>query len=121
MIRLKAGSMDFEGVLLGDSLVHLEGSRGFVFDGYAQSARLDVADCYYPCDPGETVSIYAIASGNDLPGIASLDGRESVDVGGMSSLNQLWFEITGQFKIPRLGTDEKAVTAWQVVGVFCHG
>jgi hypothetical protein len=122
MIRLDAGSMDFEQILLGDSAVHLEGSRGFVFDGYATLARLDAVDCYYPCDPVETVSIYATAVGNDLQGIASLDGREYVDVGGMSSLNQMRFEITGRFRIPRLGTrDEKTLTVrGKIAAVFCH-
>lgn len=121
-IRLRSGTIDFPDVFTGDGPVHLVGNRGFTFTGYAELARLDAVDCAFPCDPGQTVSIYASASGNDLPGIATLDGREYVDVGGLTSNSFLTFAVTGRFTIPRLGTrDEKAVTVrGAVTGMFCH-
>jgi hypothetical protein len=120
-IPLRAGSIDYPDVLSGDGLVHLQG-RDFVFDGWAQSSRLDAADCAFPCSPGETVSLYATASGNDLPGIATWRGTEYADIGSLTSPNQMVFQITGKMSLPRIGrasTKTRTVRA-KFAGTFYH-
>jgi hypothetical protein len=120
-IRLRAGSIDFPNVLAGDGPVHLEG-RDFVFDGYAQSARLDAVDCAFPCSPGETVSLLATASGNDLPGVVTWKGTEYTDVGSLVSPNQMTFLITGRMTLPRIGRDATKTKTVRVkfTGSFYH-
>ena len=66
-IPLRAGSIDFPDVLAGEGSVHLVG-RKFVFDGFAQSSRIDAVDCAFPCQPGQTVSLFATATATTCPG-----------------------------------------------------
>jgi hypothetical protein len=116
-IPLRAGSIDYQDILLGDGPVHLEG-RDFSFDGWAELSRLDAADCAFPCSPGETLSLYATASGNDLPGFAVWRGTEYPDVGSLVGPNQLSFELRGRMRLPRFG---KATTKIRTVPVRFSG
>lgn len=120
-IRLRAGSMAFPDPPLGGP-VHLEGSRGFSFEGWSGFGRLDFMDCYYGCDAGESVSIGLSINGNDLPGVVELDGFDYPDCGGMDSWDQLEIEIDGKLRIPRLGDKETKVvsTRGTLTGSFTH-
>lgn len=120
-IPLRAGSIDFDSVVLGDGPVHLEG-RNFTFDGYAESALLAAADCAFPCSPGETLSVNAVASGNDLPGIATFHGIEYADVGSPIGPNQMQVNITGQTTLPRFGnkTEKTKTVKVKITGLFSH-
>lgn len=100
-INIRSVSMDFEDPLMGGSYVELSGSRDFSFDGYAQNAFLESADCAFGCDAGESVSLGLHVSGNDLPGVAELGGIDYTDVGGPSSLEQLSLVVTGHAIVPR--------------------
>ena len=59
-------------------------------------ARLDAADCSFPCQPRETVSLFATVVGNDLPGVVELGDQTFTDVGGLVSLSSMSLTITGQ-------------------------
>jgi len=108
--------------MLGDGPVLLSGSRQFQFSGFAFLARLDAADCVFVCSPGETVSLGSEASGNDLPGIASLDGEEFTDMGDMNSWNQLSIRFSGLTKLPAIGrrTERTMSVPVSFEGVFTH-
>jgi hypothetical protein len=122
-INLRSGTLDFESVLFGDGPVHLEGNRRFVFDGYAQNARLDAADCAFGCAPGERVSLFATVVGNDLPGVATLGDETFDDVGGALSWESLSLTIQGFAKVPRLGrrSVKTQVVPVRLSGSFYHG
>ncbi len=62
-IPLRAGSIEYQDIWLGTALLHLEG-RNFTFDGWAELSPLGAVDCTFPCSPGETLSLYATASGS---------------------------------------------------------
>jgi hypothetical protein len=122
-VKLRSGTLDFESVLVGDGPVHLEGNRHFTFDGYAQNARLDAADCAFGCDPGERVSLFATVEGNHLPGLATLGDETFNDVGGMLSWESLSLTITGFATVPRLGRRpvKTQVVPVRLIGSFYHG
>jgi len=121
-IRLNGGSLVFESILAGDSAVNLTGSRGFSFEGHAQSAYLEAADCVFECDIGETYSVGMIVSGNDLPGVAELGAIDYVDVGGVNSWNTLVLTVSGTAKVPRMGAVDTKVQTVPVTfgGQFYH-
>jgi hypothetical protein len=108
-------------VFMGDSPVHLEG-RHFTFDGRATNARLDAVDCGFPCDERETVSLYAIVNGNDLPGFATFRGVDYPDVGSMTGPNQMQLVIKGRIKLPRIRDMATATNTAlvRVRGFFVH-
>jgi hypothetical protein len=123
MIRLSSGSLTVPDLAYGNGPIHLEGSRGFSFEGYAGLGVLDVTDCYFGCDPGETISVGAYYGGSDLPGVAELTGTAYPDVGAPNSYEQLEVKIQGQGTIPRLGrVDAKTLNVrGTVTGTFYHG
>ena len=102
-INVRSGSADYDDLMFGEGPVLLSGSRQFSFSGFAFLARLDAVDCVFPCAPGETVSLGSEASGNDLPGIASLEGTDYTDMGDLNSWNQLLIRFTGLTKLPAIG------------------
>jgi hypothetical protein len=107
-IRLREGSIEFQSLLLSDAAVHLEG-RDFSFEGFAQLARLDAAECVFACDPDEVVSLFMTVSGNDLPGVVTWEGTEYTDVGSLISPNQMNLRIVGQMRLPhRLGMGRRS-------------
>ena len=108
--RLTAGTMEFPGILAGDGSVYLERQGVFTFDGRAMFARLDIADCVYGCDPGQTTSLYMRAVGNDLPGVATLRGVTYTDVGGLMSSESLDIEVVGTMRVPRRGRSDERTT-----------
>ena len=121
-INVRSGSADYDDLMLGDGPVLLSGSRQFSFSGFAFLARLDAVDCVFPCAPGETVSLGSEASGNDLPGIASLEGTDYTDMGDMNSWNQLSIRFTGLTQLPAIGRRlERTFTApVSFEGTFIH-
>jgi hypothetical protein len=120
-VRLRSGTLDFESLLSGDGPVHLE-ARGFSFDGFAQTARLDAADCVFPCEPQETFSLFATVGGNDLPGVAIMGDKEWVDVGSLLTPDFMSITITGKGVVPLLGTVTEKIRRYRVklVGQFVH-
>ena len=121
-IHVRRGTLDFESVVVGDGPVHLEGDRHFSFDGFAQLARLDAADCSFPCEPRETVSLFATVVGNDLPGVVELGDQTFTDVGGLVSLSSMSLTITGQGTVPLMGKASTKIKSYPVklVGEFVH-
>jgi hypothetical protein len=122
-IWLRSGSLTFDHVLMGGSTVQLVGNHGFSFEGGAQNAFLQAADCAFECDIGEKYSLGMIVSGNDLPGVAELGTHDFVDVGGLSSLNQLTLTFSGEATVPRGKlVDSKKVQREPVTvgGIFTH-
>jgi hypothetical protein len=122
-VNLRSGSMDFEDPMIGDSAVHMTGSRGWDFEGYAESAWLEAADCAFGCDAGEVISVGLHSSGNDLPGVAELGSQDFYDVGDPSSLAQLDLLVTGQATVPHFSRNVlkriQRVSA-ALTGVFWH-
>jgi hypothetical protein len=98
-INLTGGTIDFPSVVVGDGPVLLLGDRGFTFDGRAELARLGAAACLI-CVPGSTINLDAIVSGNDLPGVATLDGKSFRDVGGLNSWESMTISIDGEMIAP---------------------
>ena len=121
-IKLTSGSIDYADVLVGDGPVHLVGDRGFTFDGFAFLSPLGAADCAFPCDAGEKISLKASASSNDLPGDATLDGVSYTLIGDPSSPDQMSFDITGEARLPPFGTSSTAtlVAPVKFTGTFVH-
>jgi hypothetical protein len=120
-INLVSGSIDYANLIVGDGSVHFVGDRGFMFDGFAQLSPLGAAGCN-PCNPGSTISLHASASGNDLPGDATLDGTSYSDVGGPNSPESLSFNITGQVIAPPIGQSSTEILVVPVAftGTFIH-
>jgi hypothetical protein len=121
-IKLTSGSIDYADVLIGDGSVHFVGDRGFTFDGFAFLSPLGAADCAFPCDAAEKISLSASASGNDVPGDATLDGVSYTLIGDLSSPDQLSFNITGDARLPPFGASSTAtlVAPVKFTGTFVH-
>ena len=121
-INLKGGSIDYADVLVGDGPVHFVGDRGFTFDGFAFLSPLGAADCAFPCDAGEKISLNASASSNDLPGDATLDGVSYTLIGDPNSPEQISFNITGEARLPAFGASstETLVVPVKFTGSFVH-
>ena len=83
---------------MGDGPVLLLGDRGFSFDGSAQLAALGAGFC--PCVPGSTINLDAMVSGNDLQGVATLDGKSFTDLGEPNSLQSMTISIDGEMIAP---------------------
>jgi hypothetical protein len=120
-INLVSGSIDYPNLTVGDGTVHFVGDRGFTFDGAALLSPLGAAGCN-PCNPGSTISLHASASGNDLPGEATLDGTSYSDVGGLTSPESLSFDINGQVVAPPIGQSSTEILVVPVAfgGTFIH-
>ncbi len=97
-IRLQAGTLGFDNVLWGNGPIHLEG-RDFTFDGFSRSARLNAADCAFPCEPRELMSLYMQVNGLDISGTVTYQGTTYTDLG--LDYDGLWLEITGDIRVPR--------------------
>jgi hypothetical protein len=102
-IQLNSGSLLCTNLLFCDfPAIHLTGDRAFSFEGVGADARVDAADCALDdCDAGETYSLFMTVNGNDLGGVAELDGVTYTDVGGLSSPNQMTLTMTGFARVPR--------------------
>ena len=121
-IHLSSGSIDYPNLLSGDGTVHLVGDRGFTFDGGALVSPLGAARCVSPCSPGITISLSASASGNDLPGNATLDGISYTNIGDPNSPESMSFNITGEVIAPPFGPSSTEVLVAPVTfrGTFTH-
>jgi hypothetical protein len=102
-IRVTAGSLDFDGF---SGPLTITGDRGFSFSSFvdAVGGAVDFAfgGCGGPCDPETTLSLGAFWSGNDLLGVATLDGRRFDDVGSLSSDVAAQVRFTGTMAVPLL-------------------
>jgi hypothetical protein len=121
-INLTSGSIDYANVLAGDGPVHFVGDRGFTFDGFAFLSSLGAADCAFPCDAGEKISLSASASSNDLPGDATLDSVSHALIGDPNTPEQMSFDITGEARLPEFGASSTTTLVVPVnfTGTFVH-
>jgi len=118
-IHLTGGSIDYPDVVIGDGFVHLIGDRGYTFDGGALLSPLGASACNL-CAPGTQISVSASASGNDLPGNATLDGVSYSGIGDPNSPESMSFQIAGQLVVPPLGPATTVTTPITITGIFVH-
>jgi hypothetical protein len=98
-ILITRGSFTFDSGTFGR--LTIAGNRGFSFDGGAEFGAVDfTSSCGGRCDPGSGFSLGAFWVGNDLPGIATIDGRRFDDVGGLNSDTAAQVRFTGTMLVP---------------------
>lgn len=110
-----SGTVGFIG-LVGDrgfSLASVVSTTGGVFNPAMQ--------CLAPCAPGDSLSLLATWSGNDLPAVATLDGNVYTDVGGLASPNSALVRFDGTAILPALTTPFALVMSpFTFTGLFIH-
>lgn len=101
----------------------LRGSRGFRFEGRTLSGVDPSTNCstFDPCAPGEIVPFTATWAGADLPGTATLQGKDYADVGGFNSDSSLRVDLTGSFVAPAEAAAATVTVPFTVNGTFLGG
>jgi len=120
-IQVTGGYLDVS-VAAGTGPLVLSGDRGFTFQAKVVVIRGNFQPCN-PCMPGSVVSLGAVWSGDDLTGVATLDGITYPDVGaGGVSVNAMTVSFSGSAVLPALGTSSTIVSApFLLTGMFRHG
>ncbi len=120
-IQITGGYLDVS-VAAGTGPLVLSGDRGFTFQAKVVVSRGAFGPCN-PCMPGSVVSLGAVWSGDDLTGVATLDGITYPDVGaGGVSVNAMTVSFSGSAVLPALGTSSTIVSApFLLSGMFRHG
>jgi hypothetical protein len=120
-IQVTGGYLDVS-VAAGTGPLVLFGDRGFTFQAKVVVIRGNFQPCN-PCMPGSVVSLGAVWSGDDLTGVATLDGITYPDVGaGGVSVNAMTVSFSGSAVLPALGTSSTIVSApFLLTGMFRHG
>jgi hypothetical protein len=120
-IQVTGGYLDVT-VAAGTGPLVLFGDRGFTFQAEVVVSRGNFQPCN-PCMPGSVVSLGALWSGDDLTGVATLDGITYPDVGaGGVSVNAMTVSFSGSAVLPALGTVSTIVSApFSLSGMFRHG
>jgi hypothetical protein len=120
-IQVTGGYLDVS-VAAGTGPLVLFGDRGFTFQANVVVIRGNFEPCN-PCMPGSVVSLDAVWSGDDLTGVATLDGITYPDVGaGGVSVNAMTVSFSGSAVLPALGTSSTIVSApFLLSGMFRHG
>jgi hypothetical protein len=120
-IQVTGGYLDVS-VAAGTGPLVLFGDRGFTFRANVVVSRGNFEPCN-PCMPGSVVSLGALWSGDDLTGVATLDGITYPDVGaGGVSVNAMTVSFSGSAVLPALGTSSTIVSApFLLSGMFRHG
>ncbi len=109
-IHITSGALQF-GVTFGT--LEIAGDRGFTM-----FSSVDVTGgiyspwevCSVPvCAPGTPIPLFAAWSGNDLPGVATLDGNVYPRLGSLSEVQGGAVQFFGQATAPPLGASSSAV------------
>ena len=96
--------------------ISVAGDRGFTLLAYTSV----VGGVYGPfefcsaspqCGPGSTIPLDSFWSGNDLPGIATLDGNVYPSLGSFSVNQSALVEFRGSAVAPSLGVGDSAVVS----------
>ena len=102
--------------------IELSGTRGFKFEGGASGWGFTaMTQCEEGCLPGSVVSLEAEFAGSNLGGTARLQGRTYVDIGSLSSTENLVLLTSGEATLPPIGTGPISVTApFEFAGEFSY-
>ncbi len=109
-IQIASGALRF-GVTFGT--LEIAGDHGFTM-----FSAVDVAGGIYApwevcsspvCGPGAAIPLFAAWSGNDLPGVATLDGNVYPRLGSLSEVQGAAVQFFGQATAPPLGASSSAV------------
>jgi hypothetical protein len=122
VIAIKSGTLSF-GTGPGSQRLVISGNRDFRFEG---ATLTGINEPYESCgsgacEPGQTATLHATWTGNDLPGVAELRGKTYPDVGGHNSPNWLRVTFSGEVPIPPVGDQPVTITApFDLAGIFVY-
>ena len=102
--------------------IELSGTRGFSFSGGASGGGFSaMTACEEGCLPGSVVSLEAEFAGSNLGGTARLQGTTYVDIGSLSSLENLVLLTAGEATLPPISDGPVSVTApFEFAGQFSY-
>jgi hypothetical protein len=122
VIAIKSGTLSF-GTGSGSLRLVISGNRDFRFEGFTLTGINEPYEScgFGACEPGQTATLHATWTGNDLPGVAELRGKTYPDVGGHNSPNWLRVTFSGEVPIPLVGDQPVTITVpFDFAGIFVY-
>ena len=122
VIAIKSGTLSF-GTGAGSNRLVISGTRDFRFEGSTLTGINEPYEScgFGACEPGQTATLHATWTGNDLPGVAELRGQTYPDVGGPNSPNWLRVTFSGDVPIPPVGDEPVTITVpFDFAGIFVY-
>ena len=99
-VRITAGSLAANGSFNFSPLT-LSGTMGFSFVGNPDTGVFEPSFCVFvPCEPGDSMSLLAHWSGNDLIGTATVNGQTYERVGSFSNAHGMSATFSGSMLTP---------------------